>query len=586
MNFYRKTIILFLCFLLVTPALFSCVKDDGNENLTDDTTEAMQDVKTYIVENGISEYKIVYPENPSSVIFTAAQKLRNEIKTATGAELKMQDDFIQAGKEHDDNEKEILVGLTNHKQVSEATCELNAKDYVITKIDEKIIITGTNDTSTTKAVNYFVNNLINENIEKNTEDKASLLFEAYTFYDEYSVESFTVGGVNLREFTIIYSATTDGAKEAAEELRERISEKCGYTLNVSSDEATLSTHEILVGNPNRSAMTSFNQIHKCNRMEYKIGEFEGQFIIASGGAYSLNSAVKRISTKYLNSGKKQITIATDEILEASLLTTEASPVANGTDLRVMTANIMAEMSGWSPEGTLPINQRIEIFASVLQVYSPDVAGVQEVTANWSQAIFDAVGDEYEFIYRKTPDNLANYSTIIYKKDKYTVIDKGLTYYTPNGKNVIRLVTWALLEDNTTKERFGIFNTHWTPHSETEKQIHANENAQIINNFVSKYNVPVFSTADYNTIQDTSIYNKFLSDTSLLDAMDVARSNGTLINDYGGCGTVGVPHTESKNRIDHIFISNDVTVLGFETVVGNDTYIISDHSPKYVDIKFN
>ncbi len=585
MKIFKKIILLLMSLVLLIPVLSSCINGDVTDQ-TGDTTEIPQEVITFIVENGVSDYQIVFPENPTQAVISAAQKLRNEIKEKTGIELKMHDDFISKYKEHDETTKEILIGRTNYKQTSEALSNLNGKDYIITKIGNKIIIAGTNENTTSKAVNYYVNNLIKKNVQRNAEDKTSLIFESYTFYGEYSVESFTVGGVNMNEFTIVYAENTNGAKEAADSLKEKISEACGINLNVVSDTTAPTQHEILIGNPNRTAQQNFNQTKSCKGMEYKIAESSGHLIIASGGSYSLKSAVNKMSTKYLNSGLKRITIASNELTEETLLNTSVSPRATGTDLRVMTANIMAEMPNWSPPGTPPISQRMEIFQAVLDVYSPDVAGIQEISANWSQAIFDSVGDEYEFIYRKTPDGLDNYSTIIYKKSKFTVIDKGLTYFTPNGKNVIRLVTWVLLEDNTTKQRFGFFNTHWTPHSDSEKQIHANEHANIIKAFLNKYNVPVFSTGDYNAVHDTSVFTGFLSNAGLLDATEVARQSGTLINDLGGCGTPGVPHTTSMNRIDHIVISKNVSVLGFETVVENDTFIISDHSPKYADIKFN
>lgn len=103
------------------------------------------------------------------------------------------------------------------------------------------------------------------------------------------------------------------------------------------------------------------------------------------------------------------------------------PLASGADIRIMTANILAEFESWG--GTTPVAERAEIFASVLEVWHPDVAGVQEVTDLWYSTLPKYVSDTYAFIHPKTPDNKTNYSSILYDKTKYNVINSGVRYFT-------------------------------------------------------------------------------------------------------------------------------------------------------------
>jgi endonuclease/exonuclease/phosphatase family metal-dependent hydrolase len=98
----------------------------------------------------------------------------------------------------------------------------------------------------------------------------------------------------------------------------------------------------------------------------------------------------------------------------------------------------------------------------------------------------------------------------------------------------------------------------------------------------------FSTGDYNSKPGAESYTILLTQTGLLNSMDVARTSGTLKNDVGGCAEVG------KNKetvttfgpIDHIMISKNVSVLVFETILWNKTEHLSDHSAKYADVYLN
>ena len=223
-------------------------------------------------------------------------------------------------------------------------------------------------------------------------------------------------------------------------------------------------------------------------------------------------------------------------------------------------------------------------AAVLKVYSPDVVGVQEVTDQWYKILPGYIDGEYAFLWERTPDGLTNYSSILYKKDKYNIIDSGVTYFSTNGKNNIRLVTWAVFEDIKTLGRFIVFNTHWSWESAQIARVQATEQVALIRQVTAKYNYPVFCTADYNTVQLTDNYNYFLEQAGIVDAKYVALELGVLKNKSGGCGALGTPRGETGNSIDHIFISPSIEVFAFETVVINRTFDLSDHSPKYCDVR--
>ena len=174
--------------------------------------------------------------------------------------------------------------------------------------------------------------------------------------------------------------------------------------------------------------------------------------------------------------------------------------------------------------------------------------------------------------------------MIYDKTKYDVLDSGIKYFSTEGKNNIRLVTWAVFSAKDSDLKFSVFNTHWCWDTEEHAKQQALEESQLIAQVVKKYPYPVFCTADYNSKQDSANYKYFLELTGFVDAKYVAKDAGTLINVAGGCGSLGDTRPESGNSIDHVIMSPGYKVLGFATVVDNCTWDLSDHSPKYADVK--
>ena len=172
-------------------------------------------------------------------------------------------------------------------------------------------------------------------------------------------------------------------------------------------------------------------------------------------------------------------------------------------------------------------------AAVLKVYSPDVVGFRRSPTSGIKSC--------RYIEGETPScgsgRPTGYQLFLdtVQKDKYNIVDSDVMYFSTNGKNNIRLVTWGVFEDITTKERFIVFNTHWSWESAEIARAQAAEEAALIRQVIAKYNYPVFCTADYNTIQHTDNYNYFRA-YGMVDAKYVAQER-RLKNISGGCGAL-------------------------------------------------
>jgi len=580
----RKIITRMMLLVLVLPLLLGSCDAEGDpadSSSTGDETTAVENILK-IVEEGTAVFSVVYPDEPGAELFARVRELVDTVKQATGATLELKSDFISWSTVRDPEDYEILVGKTNYDETARVLSELRACDYAIRAVGNKIVITAHTDDMIRRAVSYFNKNLIERNFVAGEDGKISLLFEEYVFLGTVPVESLKIDGVELRDFKIVYAASEAGYDVEAGYFRDLVAERYGYLLEVVSDKDTpVSAHEILIGPTNRVESAEFAGHHAPGLLDFSMGVLSGKFVIL-GRPYSCKAAAQRFSSKYLHTKESSVSIPEGVVFSLSQLDKAEVPLAEGAGLRIMTANILAEFESWG--GTTPVFERAEIFAAVLKVYSPDVVGVQEVTDQWYKILPGYIEGEYAFLWERTPDGLTNYSSILYKKDKYNIVDSDVMYFSTNGKNNIRLVTWGVFEDITTKERFIVFNTHWSWESAEIARAQAAEEAALIRQVIAKYNYPVFCTADYNTIQHTDNYNYFLEQAGMVDAKYVAQERGVLKNISGGCGALGSPRGETGNSIDHIFISPSVEVFAFETVVINRTFDLSDHSPKYSDVK--
>jgi hypothetical protein len=115
------------------------------------------------------KYTVIRPDVCSDTVKAVAMTLRDELKTLSGAEVKLSSDFIEA------SEFEILVGQTNRAESEKAFGDLKYNDYSITVDGRKLVISAYSDEKITEAVNYVVDllkgkeELVFSNEEQKTE---------------------------------------------------------------------------------------------------------------------------------------------------------------------------------------------------------------------------------------------------------------------------------------------------------------------------------------------------------------------------------------------------------------------------------
>lgn len=167
-NTIRKLLALLAGVLILSSALFACAEDipADTTSLTETTeqiiteapeTEAPAPSEYTILSGKEGLFSIVRPEElaSSDVAVTTAIEIRKFIKERTGVSLKLGDDWIAAGKEHDPETFEILVGATSHPESAQVLASIGYGDYAIRAVGNKIIVVSYSDVGYEEALKKF-----------------------------------------------------------------------------------------------------------------------------------------------------------------------------------------------------------------------------------------------------------------------------------------------------------------------------------------------------------------------------------------------------------------------------------------------
>ncbi len=591
-------LVLLLALLQVLPMLFACTPIDAPEKSESDTTDAITTdaVPEPGVANLMKDGKLLYTTikyaTAGDLVFAAMEKLQNKIKDVTGEKPKIVEDTSSDMFPPDSSTYEILVGMTNYPESKQVHETVIYGDYKIAIVGNKIVVAAHTDKEISRAITYICTTMLKK---KGEDGKLLLDITNYEYVSNKKYLEISINGTPIKDFTIVYGSAYGSdsySKASAEQLKNTLSERAGLAVDVIRDidvSKCTTPHKIYIGTDFRQ-VTVPTEIGTQEKMSYTAKTVNGDFYIVAGGYLSGFLAVTKVINENLSGSIPENKVDIKDS-EGTFLDVIEQPKTEGTEFRVMTYNVMAQWSGWGGD-YMPVPQRYEAFKAIIDGYSPDVVGLQEVSSQWSEKILNEMKDTYTFVNRKTPDGkFVNLSTIIYKHDKFDLIDSGLQYFSYNGPNQIRLVNWAIFKDKETGKQFAFFNTHWMFYSidnnDGQRKSHSEEHAVIINKVMAnhpdvKY---AFSTGDYNTELDHEYCKNFLKNANLINSLDIAKAAGTLKNNVGGSGSLGVPRKDMTGggQIDNIFVTNNMKVLRHETILWNCVEHVSDHSPKYADI---
>ena len=427
---------------------------------------------------------------------------------------------------------------------------------------------------------------------------------AITHATGYPYSDWTINGNSIKDYTIVYDA--DGIMQSTvEAFRDKLAELSGYTLNIATSDAAETDLEILIGETGRSATATVTRPLALN---YTIATSGNKLVVRTGGEHSLELLMADFFNVVKCGMNEALAMGADYSVSGDYYDDPYNNKAmvSGADIRTMSANVLLR-SEYKPQGdyfydceypelntyeggSFEFDRRVEIFMAALDYYGADVIGVQEFCFHWVDAV-------NAYINATDNDNYANWkivvfdtwntdrvekdrnacSGIIYRTDKLTMTDSGMTPYSVRNNERGQCITWADFTVTATDETFTFVSTHWGAGEKKNtgvviEELQAAELTAFVNAKKETGATTVITTGDFNQNEDSNTYNGFLTNTGSIDAKTSATKK---INSTGSwhewAGT-----TNSAGSCDHITATGG-SALTYETIFYNQQIYGSDHA---------
>lgn len=258
-------------------------------------------------------------------------------------------------------------------------------------------------------------------------------------------------------------------------------------------------------------------------------------------------------------------------------------------IRVMSYNIRYATDA---DGKHAWKFRKERVANQIQYYEVDLLGMQEVLYEQLAYLADQL-PEYAWYGKGRDDgrDAGEFSPIFYRKDKFTLLDKGTFWLseTPEkpGKSwdaaLPRIVTWVKLKTNADGQEFYYFNTHFDHQGEKARENSARLIVQKINSMAG--GEPVVLTGDFNASPQAQPYQILTAAQSTLHDAYAISTLPHLGPTQSFSGFEVAPKMPG-DRIDYVFVNDKVEVRkhAILTDIREGAYA-SDHLPVLAEITF-
>lgn len=237
--------------------------------------------------------------------------------------------------------------------------------------------------------------------------------------------------------------------------------------------------------------------------------------------------------------------------------------------------------------------RKAMVASVVNFHAVDLVGMQEVLRDQLTELETLLPDYAWYGVGRdnggiTGENTGEFAPIFYRRARLQLLDSGEFWLseTPNqiasrgwDAALPRIATWAKFKDRQSGEDFIHLNTHFDHRGEVARV----RSAQLVIDKLAALSddLAVVVTGDFNVTPDSDAYATMT--TGLKDAR--LKSESTPHGPSGTFGGFTVELGESMDRIDYVFVGDEVKVLRYGVLSDqwNGRYP-SDHLPVLAEIQ--
>lgn len=572
------SLVMSLVLLLGALSLMSSCRKEGGEgdSTAPETTESTEPI--VLSSGGKAVYRIVRPSNQTNRALESFKSVIHYFNSDLEAGMEIGDDWLMPDVDAA-SLKEILVGNVDRTECRELYEDVPFDGYVIKPVGNKIIIAAHNDDMLEEAVAAF------KTMVKKSENGDIVLSTLTARKDGTGTFLFGKGGATLADYRIVYAS--GGSDKNAKQLAAKLKSAYGVDIPVVSDTEAPTECEFVIGITNRNKAGDLGGMSGVySKFGYRFTVNDKKIYIICGDAViSEKMAVEEFINMYVTPKLSPVfNVPSDLKLDGLCGMTSDPALIEDADTRVMSFNILSEE--WDPAAVMA-DRDYRVAATILN-YSPDVAGIQEISEKWYSRLTSLIGAEYGFVGKTIPSGKYNYTGLIYNKNKVSVVESGMTLYSVGNSPRLRLLNWGLFESKASGKRFIVCNTHYDAnHTGDHTPIRiqqATEMAELVNGLVEKYKVPVFCCGDYNCNEESEPFNKFMKLTGFKDPKYTAKKIDNQIKTTHTLGEAVTNNT--KLGIDHITCSPDIEILYYNTLVGDFWVPASDHCPIYIDFRLN
>lgn len=272
---------------------------------------------------------------------------------------------------------------------------------------------------------------------------------------------------------------------------------------------------------------------------------------------------------------------------AAILTTAFTQEKKTCTLNVATFNLRMDTPS---DGENAWPHRKEKVKGLIRFHDFDICGTQEGFKHQLDDILELENYAYVGVGRDDGKDAGEHSAILYKKDRFDVLEKGNFWYseTPDvpGKGwdarcCNRICSWAKFKDKKTGKEFCVFNSHYDHEGRIARRNSSLLLLKRINEIAG--NLPVFCTGDFNATPDDEPIQLIYNDGKLMDSFRITQQPP-----YGTEGTFNSFNLNSpmKDRIDYIWVTKNITVIKYGTL-NEQQYgrFPSDHFPVLINAVF-
>ncbi len=583
MRNFKSIAAMLLAIIMLLPGLAACGGSGDTQTdppsqqttevpeVSDDGTDAPAQLPSVkVTEDGKALFTIVRPDmdGADDPTYTLAKNIASDLEKTTGLKFKHNTDFISWNTKRDPADYEIILGHTNYDETAELLGIMKYYDYAIALRGNKIVIAAYTQASLRKAVTYFRNNILSE-MNKDEAGNYFLSFEDVIWRSTYKVDALTLDGNPIDNYTVVYGEDAASGEKTAQAVVNVIASATGIYLPIMSDKEGEKEFEIIVGKTNRSLSSGSQTVAN---LHYNVSLNDKKLVIDCKGLTSGDAAIRKLYSDYMANGGT-VNIPSGELLSGNSLDETEFPMTAGSDLRIVTYNILKESWITTPGAYADTADRAELFGGFLDVYQPDVVGVQEVGEKWVKYLPEHLG-KYKLIGTvRDKDQGRSYSAIVYDADKYNVLAQGCQTYSKHASAECRNMSWAIFENKADGTRFAFISTHWDFGSEAAKEemrrVQADEITAMIKKLKETYSCPVIITGDFNCSNTSDSYLYFMQKNGMTNALTDSEYY------YNAQGTTS---------IDFVMITTgDGVFKGYKKLQENGLDKVSDHWANLADI---